>query len=57
VANLPAMADLRMLAAAIKARWVCEQRISSSRKNSASITSKAALGKVFIVTRCMIACA
>ena len=32
------------LAATIRARWVCEQALSNSRKNSASITSRGAPG-------------
>ena len=51
LSNLPPDANLKTLAAAIKARWVCEQAISNSRKNSASITSKADPGLACIATR------
>ena len=51
LANLPADADLKTLAATIKARWVSSRLTSSSRKNSASTTSKAAHGEVFIAMR------
>jgi len=40
VSNLPAGASLKMLAATIKARWVCEQAHHSSRRSLASTTSK-----------------
>jgi hypothetical protein len=40
LSNLPADTPLKKLAGAIKARWVCEQAINSSRKSSASTTSQ-----------------
>jgi SRSO17 transposase len=51
LADLPDDADLRTLAATIKARWVCEQAHQQLRRNSASTTSKDAHGKVWIATR------
>ena len=51
LSNLPADASLKTLAAAIKARWVCEQAHQQSRKNSASITSKADAGMACTATR------
>ena len=41
VSNLPVKTSLKMLAATIKARWVCEQAHQQLRRNLASTTSKA----------------
>lgn len=40
--NLPADTPLKQIAGAIRARWVCEQRINSSRRSLASTTSRGA---------------
>ena len=40
VSNLPADASLKMLAATIKARWVCEQAHQQLKEDLASTTSK-----------------
>ena len=50
LANPPAHAALKTLAAMSKARWACEEVHQQLNRNSASTTSKAAFGRVFIVT-------
>ena len=52
LSNLPADAPLEALAALIKARWVCEQRTSSSRTSWGWTTSRAARGAGCTTTRC-----
>jgi SRSO17 transposase len=51
LANLPVKADLRTLAAAIKARWICEQAHQQLKENSVSITSRADPGKACTAMR------
>ena len=51
LANLPADVGLKTLAATIKTAGSASRLTSSSRKNSASTTSKAAHGEVFIAMR------
>jgi len=51
VSNLPADTTIKTLAATIKARWVCEQAHSSSRRSWGSTTSKADPGKDYIDMR------
>ena len=51
LANPPADANLRTLAATIKARRICGLAHQQLKEEPASATSKAALGEVFIVTR------
>jgi len=46
VSNLPADASLKMLAATIKARWVCEQAHQQLKEELGSITSKVDPGPV-----------
>jgi len=48
LSNLPADAAIKMLVAAIKARWVCEQHTSNSRRSLDSTTSKEDPGPGYI---------
>jgi SRSO17 transposase len=49
LSNLPADANIKTLAAAIKARWVCEQAHQQLKEDWASTTSKVAPGMASIV--------
>jgi SRSO17 transposase len=51
LSNLSADTDLKTLAAAIKARWICEQAHQQMRRNSGSITSRVGHGRGSIGTR------
>jgi len=51
LATLPTKAELRTLAATIKARWICEQAHQQLKKNSVSITSKAGPGRACTAMR------
>ena len=51
LSNLGAKTSLRALAAAVKARWVCEQGSSSSRANWGWGTSRGARGRGCTGTR------
>ena len=51
LANLPPNANLKTLAATIKARWVCEQAHQRLKEDLVSTTSKAAGGEVCVAMR------